>query len=297
MGLSLSPASLKDFILSRELERRRGSWGNKAEIILRRGLGVGSTILVEKAIASGFVRAEQLLAAARENGCCFPDGLVIFSERLTAGRGRFKRVWHAPDGGLWLTLVVANTLMPESARLMPFAAGVAVCETARDHAPDARLKWVSDVMIRGRKVAGVLIETSRCGDEEFFLIGIGLNVNNQMFPAELGPTATSLARAAGGELDLDAVAVDLLSRLAWNIGLLHETDEIRAADDHAPHPVLERWRRLSDSIGRRVSFGHDLDREVMYEAVVDSLAADGSLNLRLDDGTVVNEVAGEIIYL
>ncbi len=297
MGLSLTPACLKDFIFSRELDRRRGSWGDGAETVIRRGLVVGSTILIEKVLPSGFARAGELIEAAAENGGSFPDGLVIVSEKLTSGRGRFRRAWHAPDGGLWLTVVIANTLLPDSARLLPLAVGVAVCETVREYVPEAALKWVNDIMIHGRKVAGVLIESRRCADEEFFLVGIGLNVNNRDFPAPLADTAVSLAQAVGGELDLDGVAYNLLAKLGWNVGLLCDLDETWS--DHAAnvHPLITRWRKLSDTVGRRVAFGHDLDHGIMYEAVAESIGTDGSLNLRLDDGTVVNEVAGELRYL
>jgi len=297
MGLSLSPDLLRRAILGPELELRRGEYGPRAETIIRRGLAIGSRIIVEDHIASGFARVAELIDQARESGQSFPDGLILFSRQLSSGRGRFHRAWHAPEGGIWLTLVIANTLTPAAARLVPFVIGVAVCETVREYAPGADLRWVNDVILGGLKVAGILVETLPSGDEEFILCGIGLNVNNRDFPPELSGLATSLAQATGSDIPLEEVARSLIGKLAWNIGLLHEVDESPEEHDEEDHPILARWRELSDTVGRRVAFGHDLDRQVMYEAVVESLAADGSLNLRLADGTLVNEVAGELRYL
>ncbi len=292
----LTPAAVREHALGRELALRRGEHPH-AERIIRRGLIVGSAIVVERAIPSGFARVRELLAAAEREGRSFPDGLAVVAEELSSGRGRFRRAWHAPSGGIWLTLALSGSLTDASARLLPLAAGVAVCEAVREIAGDACLKWVNDVMVGGRKCAGILIESERRGGEDFFIAGIGVNVNNREFPPEIEDTAISLAQACGRDLDLSAFAVSLMGKLAWNIGLLHDYDEVPASMPEGMPPVAVRWLALSDTIGRRVAFAHDLDRGVMYEAVAESLAPDGSINLRLDDGSLVNEVSGELRYL
>ena len=295
MGLSLSPAAVREQALGRELALRRGQHP-RAERIIRRGLVVGSAVVAERAIPSGFARVRELLAAAERQGRSFPDGLVVAAEELSCGRGRFRRVWHAPSGGLWLALAFSGSLTPAAARLLPLAAGVAVCEAARESGAGACLKWVNDVMVAGRKCAGILIENERGRDEDFFIIGIGVNVNNRDFPPEIADTAVSLSQACGRELDLSAFALSLMGKLAWNLGLLMEEDEVPAAAG-GDSALVRRWLELSDTIGRRVAFAHDLERGVMYEAVAESLAPDGSLNLRLADGSLVNEVSGELRYL
>ena len=91
---------------------------------------------------------------------------------------------------------------------------------------DARIKWVNDVHVQGKKIAGVLSEmvVGPC-DERFFLIGIGINVNTMTFPEELQGKAISLRLQTGQQYDLDEVCRLLLARLQWNFGLLSYVEE------------------------------------------------------------------------
>lgn len=206
-----------------------------------------------------------------------------------------------------MTLVVANTLLPEHTLFYPLAAGVACCETVREYGVDAHLKWVNDVHVRGRKLAGVLTETMfgpKYG-EQYILIGIGINVNNESFPEELEPLAVSMKSLLGTELGINLFAARLLAKLAWNIGLLHyEEERLLAEDDGSgrqsgkPHMLLEQWRKLSDSIGRKVWFGFDVQKNPQYQAEVLGLDESGGLILRHEeDGATVIEHAGEIAYI
>ncbi|MEW6593552.1 MAG: biotin--[acetyl-CoA-carboxylase] ligase [Thermodesulfobacteriota bacterium] len=246
----------------------------------------------------------ELIRQYEDAGHSFPSGTVLIAGELTAGKGRFARTWHAPEGGLWLTLILVNILLPEHARFLPLAVGVACCEAARHFGAEARLKWVNDVHVAKRKLSGVLIETERGPrfGEEYLLVGIGLNVNNGAFPPELRDSAVSLRQLLGRQLDLDEVAGQLLAKLAWNIGLLHhaEAEAFHAPveESQAPHPILSRWLELSDTIGRKVLFGFDVQRDPLYEAVVEGLDPEGGLILRLcEDHATVVEHAGEILYL
>jgi BirA family biotin operon repressor/biotin-[acetyl-CoA-carboxylase] ligase len=168
------------------------------------------------------------------------------------------------------------------------------------------VKWVNDVQVRGKKIAGILAETESspaCG-EEYILLGIGINVNNDSFPTELASTATSLCAETGAPVDVDLLTARLLAKLAWYIGLLSfeeqqalEQNGLRAAAVLNNGLVLDLWRRLSDTAGRRVLFGYDVRKIPLFEAIAEGVNADGALLLRLDDGTTVVENSGEIIYI
>jgi len=270
------------------------------------GAPIGSTI-------EHLARAERLMPLARqrvreheEQNRSFPSGMVLLADELSGGRGRFQREWHAPAGGLWLTMILASTLLPESARLIPLAAGAACCEAIRACGVEARVKWVNDVLFSGRKICGVLCE-SFCGPrfgEEYFLVGIGVNVNNLAFPPELRDTAVSLREILGGGLDLAAFAARLLASLSWHFGLLVFDEEQRLAVDdgsgeNMPESLLlAGWRELSDSVGRRVWFGFDVQRRPQYQAMVLGLTPDGGLLLRhLESGAEIVEHSGEILYI
>lgn len=300
------PAAVQDYITAHEIERRsRLLPANRVETVFRYGAIAGSRIHTFARLERGMEHAGKLIETHERDGRSFHSGMVIFAEELTGGRGRFRRSWHAPVGGIWLTMVFVNNLLPEISRLLPLAAGVACCETARQFGVEAHVKWVNDVHVRGRKVAGILMETlfgSRSG-EEYILIGVGVNVNNRDFPPELAGVAGAMAGRCGERLDLGLVATDLLAKFRWNIGLLYLQEEIYLDSGGNPLPeqgqfVLERWRALSDSFGRRVMFGYDVQQNPQYAAEVIGLAGDGGLLLRnLEDDVVITEYSGEIVYL
>lgn len=275
-----------------------------ASAILRYGAMVGAEIehLAEAPRCMDLVRAT-ILEYDRE-GRSFPSGRVMVADRLTAGKGRFLRQWHAPPGGVWLVLTLVNTLIAEHAALYSLAAGVACCETLRHYQLDATIKWVNDVRINDRKVAGILTETlqSPKGGEEYVLIGIGINVNNTLFAPELRHLAAAMSEFTGHPLDLAEVTARLLAKLSWNIGLLHHAEaEMLAADrslaDDLPHPLIVAWRTLSDTIGRKVRFGFNVAERVHFTAKVVDIDNRGHLLMRLDDGRMIRENSGEIVYV
>lgn len=275
-----------------------------AHAILRYGAMVGADIehLSQAPRCMDLARAHIL--ACERDGLSLASGRVIVADELTAGKGRFQRSWHAPVGGVWLVLTLVNTLLPEHAALYSLAAGVACCEAMRHFGLDATIQWVNDVRIGGRKVAGILTETMhgpRSG-EEYVLIGIGINVNNTTFTPELRATAAAMAEFAGHPLEVSEVTARLLAKLAWNIGLLHHAEEVSLAADRGvesatPHPLVEVWRGLSDTIGRQVRFGFNVAERVHYTAKAVAIDNSGHLQLRLPDGSLVTEIGGEIVYL
>lgn len=137
--------------------------------------------------------------------------------------------------------------------------------------------------------------------EEYDLVGFGININNRSFPADLRDSATSLAEEAGRPLDLHHFALVFLAKLTWNLGLLYfeEINDLRGdgfSGRKGEHRLLERWKELSDTVGRRVIFGHNVFDAPLFEATVIGLQDDGSLMMRLDDGSCLTEQSGEIRY-
>ncbi|MFA7383394.1 MAG: biotin--[acetyl-CoA-carboxylase] ligase [Desulfurivibrionaceae bacterium] len=304
---SLSFQAVRQLISAEEIPARLRHYPEEVvQAVYRYGAPVGSTIL-------HLPQAERLMPLARQRineaeacGHSCPSGLVFLADELTDGRGRFQRSWHAPSGGLWLTLVMANTLLPESMRLYPLAAGMACCEAIRSYGLEAHLKWVNDVQVAGRKICGVLCEsfTSALFAEEYVLIGVGLNVNNLAFPAELGATAVSMKEILGRDTELAGFAARLLAKFSWSFGLLcHDEAQRLAADDgsgaNLPESLLlAAWRQLSDSVGRKVWFGFDIQQAPQYRAEVLGISPEGGLILRhLESGAEVVEYSGEILYL
>ena len=271
--------------------------------ICKYGAVVGSTIHQFDYLDRGMDKARKIIGEYEEEGKSFPSGMVIAADSMTMSVGRFGREWHAPVGGIWLALVMVNTLIPSISRLYPLAAGVACCEFIRSYHIDARLKWVNDIHVRGKKMAGILTEThiGRNSKEEYIIIGLGINVNNQHFPPALEQEAGSMSNELGHSLNLSLETGKLLADLAWNIGLLcfDERKKMTAAGINQQHGslLLARWRQLSDTMGRKVQFGFNAREIPQYEATVTGLDETGGLRLMLADGSLLTEHGGEIIYL
>jgi BirA family biotin operon repressor/biotin-[acetyl-CoA-carboxylase] ligase len=282
--------------------------------ILRYGAIVGTAIEHHTQIPRGMDWARQLIQQTEEANLSFPSGTVILADEMVQSRGRFKRPWHAPQGGLWMTLVMVNTLLPESSLLIPMAAGVACCELLRYYGLSAYIKWVNDVLVGSKKISGILTETftgSRSA-EEYVLVGIGINVNNDEFPADLCKQATSLKSCLKKEISLTEMEARLLVKLRWNIGLLYYEEarhlevhggigkrhQARAENMHADeHLLLQSYKGLTDIFNRRVLFGFDVQENPLFEAIVVGLDNSGGLILELDDSSRIVQHSGEIIYL
>ena len=147
-----------------------------------------------------------------------PEGVVVFAEEQTAGRGQRANRWEsAAHLGLWFSLLLRPHLsLAESARLTSWAAEAVAATIRRELALEPRIKPPNDVYIGERKVCGVLVETVAGPSADFAaIVGIGLNVNQPLeaFPADLRDRAGSLALAAGRVFDRRAVAVALLREL------------------------------------------------------------------------------------
>ena len=286
-----------------ELRRQRG-FAAEAEEILRYGAFVGSTVECHPFLERAMDHGRAHIIAMEEAGRSVHNGTVILADRLGGSKGRFDRIWHAPEGGIWGCLIHANTLLSSSRNLISLAVGVACCEAVQEIGMAAELRWVNDVLVNGRKAAGFLIEgfVSPSYREEYNLIGFGININNIQFPSDLRDIAVALAEISEHPLDLNLFARIFLAKLAYNFGLLYYQEEREmgredGCEGKREHPLLQRWRELSDTIGRRVIFGLDVLKNPQYPAVVLGISEAGGLILRLDDGHEKTEYCGEIRYL
>lgn len=175
------------------------------------------------------------------------EGLVVVAEEQTAGVGRHGRAWHSPRGGLLATLLLRPRVPLDRLGPLSLAAGVALADAVRRVARiEARLKWPNDLLVEGRKVAGILVESRTAGPvPDFVLVGLGVNgdARREEFPPELRESATSLAIVAGRHVCMPAV----LKRFLEDFEPLYD-----ALVAGRPEGVLAQARRRLDTLGRRV---------------------------------------------
>jgi len=216
-----------------------------------------------------------------------PEGTVVIAERQTSGRGRLGRQWHSPPGlNLYCSIVLRPPLAPGAVPQLALVAGAAVAAAVAEEA-GARpaIKWPNDVLVDGRKVAGILVEMDSEMERVYHVIaGIGVNLNTpaSSFPRELRAKATSLLAATARRVDRAAFTGRLLAALEARYGrfLSAGFESVRA-----------EWEGFSCLTGTEVRVAGpegDVGGRVLG---VDS---DGALRLARPDGGVVRVVAGEV---
>jgi BirA family transcriptional regulator, biotin operon repressor / biotin---[acetyl-CoA-carboxylase] ligase len=186
---------------------------------LARRWGVPSCLLARE-VGSALDEVHGLGAAGA------PAGSIVLAEAQTAGRGRDGRTWQSPVGGIWLALL----LRPRTAALgiVSIRAGLVLADVVDElvGAPQARLKWPNDVLLRERKLAGVLCEGRWQGDALQWLgVGIGINVANPL-PPELRERAIALDEVLPGIRRLDVLdrLVPALTRIGMSADRLSESE-------------------------------------------------------------------------
>lgn len=275
------------------------------ETVARYGGFVGSEIESHYHLTRAMVHARTKIETLTASGKSVASGTVILADTMSHSKGRFSRVWHAPRGGVWGCLIHANTLLPQSRSFVPLAVGVACCEAVHETGVDsAVLRWVNDVLVEGRKLAGFLVETfteSHFG-EEYNIVGFGININNMGFPYELSDMAISLKELLGEAVSLSEFTALFLARLAWNFGLLYHEEASGLRGDvfsgqSGGHLLLDRWRQLSDTVGKKVVYGFDVMNSPQYQGKVLRMDDSGGIVIRLQDGFEKTEYSGEVRYL
>ena len=257
------------------------SLARAAELVRARGITLGSPLEVLEETTS----TNDVAKRAAKLGA--PHGATWVADAQTAGRGRQGRAWIAPRGEALLVSVLLRLACPP-ARLPPLslAAGLAardaVAKAVRRDATVA-LKWPNDVLVDGRKVAGVLVEAMLAGSRvEGVVVGVGVNVHTRVFPEEIAATAGSIAlfgSPASPPPDRAAVLVDLLEGLSRDLELVAARGlGLVRARLHAAH-ALRGERVRSESAG---------------EGVAEDIDDDGRLCVRRDDGVLVRWSAGEV---
>ncbi len=208
------------------------------------------------------------------------EGTVIIAGEQTAGRGRIKRTWLSPKGSLALSVILYPKVVHLPSLIM--LASLAVVHSIETVTGlKSQVKWPNDVLINGRKVCGILIESQVRGNTVgYAVIGIGVNVNLRLsdFP-EILPIATSLSDELGRDISL----LDVIQQVLVEIERLYLA--LLAGES-----LYEEWRDRLVTLGREV---HVRSGETVYMGIAESVAKDGSLLLRHRDGSLVRIVAGD----
>src|SRR3989442_2375522 len=214
-----------------------------------------------------------------------PEGAVGLAEEQTAGRGRAGRTWHSERAaGIYVTLLLRPRLAPVQAPLLTMMAGLSAHSAMQALTGLAiDLKWPNDLLIGGKKVGGVLTEMhAEPNQVRFVIVGLGLNVNQEKFPGELGNAATSLRAEAGKPQS----RMELLVRLLREF----ESDYNRFRREGVAS-VVARFESVSSyARGKRVRVTNGTES---YAGTTAGLGPEGLLQVEREDGRVTAVISGD----
>ncbi len=210
-----------------------------------------------------------------------PEGAVVLADEQTAGRGRLGRTWiAAPGSSLLLSVILRPRLAPETLPRVTLMGAVALAEALADWGLSPGIKWPNDVLLGGRKTAGILSEAVWSGDDlTAVVLGIGVNVRADALPDAAALNATSVEAALGRVPDRWRLLLDLLARIdAWSARL----------GDAA---LLDTWRAYSVTLGRCITATLG---ETAWMGMAEAIDEAGALLLRTDDGQLHRLLAGDV---
>ncbi len=215
------------------------------------------------------------------------DGSVIMAEEQTSGRGRLGRSWLSEKGaGIYLSVLLYPALPPRKAPLLSLLSAVAVHHAIQQvYQQKADIKWPNDLLLGGKKFAGILLEMSSDLDRiKHAVIGIGVNVNQKSFPSPLNLKATSLLLETRR----------LISRIELTTRLLHSFDELYLALLAGKEAdIIADWVRCSSFARGRRLFIERHGEKIGGSTL--GLTGEGFLRIQLDDGSVQEVSSGEIL--
>jgi len=248
--------------------------------LIRRGLPtrfIGQKIIYFPSLTS------TMDAAKKEAQWGAEAGTVILAGEQTAGRGRLKRTWLSPEGGLAFSVILRPNF--SCLQYMIMLASLAVTYGIRSLTGlKPEIKWPNDVLIKYKKVCGILIENDiRKNELKHVVIGIGINVNveiNQI--SEIAQIATSLSDQLGRQISRAEVLKSVLVEMDRLYSELPQGEQL-----------FGQWKNNLVTLGQQVQINMG---DKIYTGLAEDVTEDGSLMLRQKDGYLVKIIAGEVMY-
>jgi BirA family transcriptional regulator, biotin operon repressor / biotin---[acetyl-CoA-carboxylase] ligase len=219
----------------------------------------------------------------KEEDC--PNGTLVVADEQTAGKGRQGRQWQSQKGmNLLFTLVTRPLFVHEKIRVLPFAAALAAADGIEQETKSAiECKWPNDLLIDGKKVAGMLIETTAQDDAVMnVILGIGINVNQTDFPDDIKNKATSLKLHAQQDVDRVRLLCAVLQELEYRF------DQLR---HFSAQILLDEWKQRATMLGAEITL---VEHRTAIKAKAMDVAPDGALIIEEANGTRRHVFAGDV---
>jgi BirA family biotin operon repressor/biotin-[acetyl-CoA-carboxylase] ligase len=217
------------------------------------------------------------------------EGLCIVASEQTAGRGRLDRHWVSPkEAGLYFSIVLRPKFEQSLWPLLTLTAAVVVHDTLLEaYSLETDIKWPNDILADDKKLCGILAETVETPSGRAVILGIGINLKRNSFPAELDKVATSVEAVAGRDVDSRVVLTLLLNLLGRYYRILQRPS---GADE-----IVREWsNRSSYATGKQIRVANG---EEILEGTTRGLERDGALRVEVGNGEIKTVRAGDVTNL
>lgn len=219
----------------------------------------------------------------------FKEGTIVIAEEQTAGRGRLGREWISPKGkGIWMTIMLKPDIKPEQAAQLTLIGAYAVAKAIKTVCSiDAQIKWPNDIVIKGKKVCGILTEMGAEIDRiNYLIVGIGINANTEKkdFLKSGLDIATSLKIEKGEDVDRKL----LISNIITNFEELY-TDFIEKGNIER---IINDYKKVSATLDKEVKISSVKGEELRGMAL--DINNHGHLMVKINDGKIIEISSGEV---
>jgi BirA family biotin operon repressor/biotin-[acetyl-CoA-carboxylase] ligase len=214
------------------------------------------------------------------------EGTVIIAETQTGGRGRMDREWFSPNGGLWFSIILKPKAKAKEVSKITLTVGLAIAKALkRQFNLNVELKWPNDVLINGKKVCGILLESVTYGEAvKIVVVGVGLNANISLakFPRYIRDSLTSLKEEMKKDVALEPLLCEVLYHIECEYAFFLKGEFKR---------ILSEWKALASLIGKEVEV---TDFSGNFRGLAEDVDAEGSLIVRLSNGSVKRVSVGNV---
>ena len=207
---------------------------------------------------------------------------VIVADMQTKGRGRFNRKWHSAKGGLWMSILL-KTEDVKNLQYLTFIAATATAKSINKNAKiDAKIKWPNDIYYKGRKLCGILTE-GIFGEDDYAVIGIGININQKKFQNDIKGIATSLKIIKNKDFEIKKIMQNVLDEFFRLYNSYYRKNKFKN--------IQEIWKRRCDTINKNIIVSK-MSKKIVGKAI--GIDKDCNLLLRLDNKKIVKIIEGDV---
>ena len=221
------------------------------------------------------------------------NGRIVRADVLSGAKGRFDRKWFAQEGGLWMAISIYDEFLPENSSLISLIFGLVMARCANYfNIEQAKIKWINDLHLNGRKIGGVLLERF----DNWYVAGIGININNSL-PHNL--PAISFKKILGKELSILEILEVIIYWLRYYFGFLRFYERKELEEEKIVNLIREDFKTFSDTIGNCVIYSYNFDKEeyIVIGKAVDITEKGTLLVEEISSKEVLEFSSGEIFYL